>query len=130
MTAIFKDILHDQLGTWPLGYIPYGGADYGEIEAVVRAVGDGDDSTFHEYLASVEAYTMDGRIEDIQCPTLFTLAENDSLASGTQRFFDALCCPKTLIRFGSSEGAGEHCEMRNRSLVNRRVLDWMDEVLG
>jgi alpha-beta hydrolase superfamily lysophospholipase len=86
-------------------------------------------STLREYLASVERYTMDGRIEQIHCPTLFTLAENDALAAGTQRFFDALRCPKTLIRFSSNEGAGEHCEMRNRSLVNRRVLDWLDEVL-
>jgi pimeloyl-ACP methyl ester carboxylesterase len=87
-------------------------------------------STLREYLASVERYTMDGRIGEIRCPTLFTLAENDTLAAGTQSFFDALRCPKTLIRFTRNQGAGEHCEMRNRSLVNRRVLDWMDEVLG
>ncbi|WP_244851062.1 S9 family peptidase [Caballeronia sp. SL2Y3] len=86
-------------------------------------------ATLREYLASVENYTMDGRIEDIRCPTLFTLAENDTLAAGTQRFFDALRCPKTLVRFSSDQGAGEHCEMRNRSLVNRRVLDWLDGVL-
>ena len=85
--------------------------------------------TLRDYFASVERFTMDGRIDDIRCPTLFTLAENDMLAAGTQRFFDALRCPKTLIRFSSREGAGEHCEMRNRSLVNRRVLDWLDDVL-
>jgi hypothetical protein len=28
-----------------------------------------------------------------------------------------------------AEGAGEHCEMNSRSLVNRRVLDWLDETL-
>lgn len=87
-------------------------------------------ATLREYLASVEHYTMNGRIEDIRCPTLFTLAENDTLAAGTQQFFDALRCPKTLIRFSSGQGAGEHCEMRNRSLLNRRVLDWLDEVFG
>lgn len=87
-------------------------------------------ATLRDYLASVERYTMDGRIEDIHCPTLFTLAEDDTLASGTQDFFDALRCPKTLVRFTSGQGAGEHCEMRNRSLVNRRVLDWLDEIFG
>jgi alpha-beta hydrolase superfamily lysophospholipase len=86
-------------------------------------------ATLRDYLTSVEQYTMEGRIEDIHCPTLFTLAEHDTLAAGTQSFFDALRCPKTLIRFSSIQGAGEHCEMRNRSLVNRRVLDWIDEVL-
>jgi alpha-beta hydrolase superfamily lysophospholipase len=82
-----------------------------------------------DYLACVEHFTMAGRIENIQCPTLFTLAEHDPLASGTQAFFDALRCPKTLLRFGSAQGAGDHCEMRNRSLLNRSVLDWLDEVL-
>lgn len=86
-------------------------------------------SNLREYLTSVEQFTMSGRIESIRCPTLFTLAENDPLTSGTQSFVDALRCPKTLLHFTHSEGAGEHCEMSNRSLVNRKVLDWLDEVL-
>ena len=34
------------------------------------------------------------------------------------------------IEYGAAfdaEGAGAHCEMGNRSLLNRRVLDWLDE---
>jgi len=27
----------------------------------------------------------------------------------------------------AAEGAGGHCEMGNRSLLNGRVLDWLDE---
>jgi len=86
-------------------------------------------SNLRDYLASVERFTMAGRIENIQCPTLFTLAESDPLASGTQAFFDALQCPKTLLRFDEVHGAADHCEMGNRSLLNRKVLDWLDEVL-
>lgn len=86
-------------------------------------------NNLRDYLASVERFTMAGRIEAIRCPTLFTLAEEDSLASGTQAFFDALRCPKTLLRFTRAEGAGDHCEMGNRSLLNRRVIDWLDGVL-
>jgi pimeloyl-ACP methyl ester carboxylesterase len=82
-----------------------------------------------DYLARIEQFTMGDRIELIRCPTLFTLAEDDPLASGTREFFDALQCPKTLIPFRTSEGAGEHCEMRNRSILNDRVLDWLDDVL-
>jgi len=48
MGLIFKDDFHDEFGTWPIAYIPYGGADFGEIQAVARAVGDGDDSAFYE----------------------------------------------------------------------------------
>jgi alpha-beta hydrolase superfamily lysophospholipase len=79
------------------------------------------------YLASAELFTMKGRAELIQCPTLITMAENDPLSAGAPAFFEALRCPKTLMRFTAWEGAGAHCEMGNRSLLNRRVLDWLDE---
>jgi hypothetical protein len=48
MGRIFKDDFHDEFGTWPIAYIPYGGADFGEVLAVAQAVGDGDDSAFYE----------------------------------------------------------------------------------
>ena len=38
MGLIFKADLHDEFGTWPIAYIPYGGADFDEIQAVARAV--------------------------------------------------------------------------------------------
>ena len=79
------------------------------------------------YFASAELFTMSGHADRISCPTLITQAENDPLASGARNFFDALSCPKTFMRFTAAEGADGHCEMRNRSLLNRRVLDWLDE---
>jgi len=87
-------------------------------------------SNLRDFLRVAEPFTMDGRAEQITCPTLLTTAENDPLAAGAQAFFDALRCPKTLIHFTAAQGAGEHCEMRNRSLLNARVLDWLDEVLS
>ncbi len=44
---LFTKDLHDAFGTWPVSYIPYGGADFGEIRAVARSVGDGDDSAYY-----------------------------------------------------------------------------------
>jgi alpha-beta hydrolase superfamily lysophospholipase len=82
------------------------------------------------YLHALEPFTMEGRAELIRCPTLLTSAENDALGGTAQAFYDKLRCPKTLIRFTAAEGAGEHCEMHNRSLFNRRALDWLDETLG
>lgn len=82
-----------------------------------------------DYLRSAEQFTITGRTELIRCPTLMTQAENDPLATNTEEFFDTLRCPKALIRFTAAEGAGEHCEMRNRSLLNDRVLDWLDSVM-
>lgn len=82
------------------------------------------------FLASAELFTMRGHAERIQCPTLITQAENDGLAADAGFFFDTLRCPKTLMRFTAAEGADGHCEMKNRSLLNRRVLDWLDAQFG
>ncbi len=82
------------------------------------------------YLASAELFTMRGHAERIRCPTLITQAENDILATDAGLFFDTLACPKRMIRFTAAEGADGHCEMQNRSLANRRVLDWLDEQFG
>lgn len=84
-------------------------------------------SNLRDYLASAELFTMTGRAELIRCPTLITQAEGDILAAGASAFFEALRCPKTLLRFTAEEGADGHCEMQNRSLINRRALDWLDE---
>lgn len=79
------------------------------------------------YFSSAEHFTMDGHAELIACPSLLTMAENDSLSAFAPSFFEALRCPKTLLRFSAADGAGDHCEMQNRSLLNRTVLDWLDE---
>ncbi len=84
-------------------------------------------ANLRDYLRSAEQFTMDGRAELIRCPTLLTMAKNDSLGANTPSFLEALSCPKTLLRFSASEGAGDHCEMQNRSLLNRKALDWLDE---
>ena len=83
-----------------------------------------------DYLASVERYTLADSIRQIRCPTLVTLAADDPIAAGAEEFHEALACPKTLIRFSAQDGASTHCEMGNRSLLNRRVLDWLDETLN
>ncbi len=82
---------------------------------------------FRDFLAAAELFTLDGKAELIRCPTLITHAENDNLASDAEFLFNALRCPKTLLRFTAAEGAAGHCEMGNRSLLNRRALDWLDE---
>jgi pimeloyl-ACP methyl ester carboxylesterase len=82
------------------------------------------------YVADALAFTLEGRVGLIRCPTLLTTAENDPLSAGAPALHDELACPKTLLRFTAAEGAGDHCEMSNRSLLNRRVLDWLDATLG
>lgn len=80
------------------------------------------------FVASTQLYTMSGREKLIRCPTLVTMAENDPIAAAATTFYDALTCPKTLLTFSADRGVGDHCEMKNRSLLSRRVLDWLDGV--
>lgn len=80
------------------------------------------------FLQAIVPFTLDGRVDAIACPTLLTRAENDPLGGTAQRIFDALRCPKTLLEFTAAEGAGDHCELFNRTLLNARVFDWLDSV--
>lgn len=75
-------------------------------------------------------YTLRDRVHELRCPLLLTHAENDPLAAGAEEFAGAVAGPARVIRFTAAEGAGDHCEMHHRSLVNRRVLDWLDETFA
>ncbi len=44
----FTDPLHDEFSSWLLGLAPYGGADVGEVDALVPLVKDGDDGSFYD----------------------------------------------------------------------------------
>jgi alpha-beta hydrolase superfamily lysophospholipase len=87
-------------------------------------------STFGEYLKATVPFSLEGRFDAINCPTALTAAEEDPLARTADHIYEALRCPKTLLRFTAAEGAGDHCEMRNRTLLDQRVFDWLDDVLS
>ena len=86
--------------------------------------------TLGEYLKATVPFTLEGRLDAISCPTALTAAEEDPLARSVDQVYEALRCPKTLLRFTAAEGAGDHCEMRNRTLLDQRVFDWLDDILS
>jgi hypothetical protein len=86
--------------------------------------------TIQALIEDLQSYTLDGRIQNIACPTLLTKAENDALSGTAERVYEALTCRKTLLKFAAADGAGDHCELYNRPLLNARVLDWLDEVFA
>jgi hypothetical protein len=87
-------------------------------------------STLGEYPRATFPFSLEGRLDAISCPTALTAAEEDPLARSADRVYQALRCPKTLLRFTTAEGAGDHCEMRNRTLLDQRVCDWLDDTLS
>lgn len=82
------------------------------------------------YIRSAATFTLDGLADGIRCPLLGTTTEGDPLAAGARAFLDRLSCPTTLLEFTEDEGAGGHCELQNRWLLNSSALDWLDETLG
>jgi alpha-beta hydrolase superfamily lysophospholipase len=86
-------------------------------------------SSTAEFFKNMEAYTMEGIAEKIQCPMLITGAEGDLFMSGQAKLlYDALTCPKTFIEFTAEDAAETHCQCGALALGSQRILDWLDEV--
>jgi len=83
-----------------------------------------------EALRALADYSMEGRYEQVACPTLLTAAENDPLSALAADFAERLGDRGHLVHFTAAEGAGDHCEILNRPLANQRMLDWLDAALA
>ncbi|MEU6084672.1 alpha/beta hydrolase [Streptomyces sp. NPDC047108] len=82
-----------------------------------------------QYVVEMGRFRLSDVVDGIACPTLVVSAEGES-ASGPDRLYEALSCPKERARFTKAEGALGHCQGWNRSRFDQRVFDWLDEVLG
>jgi pimeloyl-ACP methyl ester carboxylesterase len=83
-----------------------------------------------EYIAIARHYSIAAVLPSITCPVLIAYEEADPLAATAFDVYDALPGPKTLVRFLTSEGAGDHCAMMARALFHQRAFDWLDDVLA
>ena len=82
------------------------------------------------FLAEMGKWKLDpDTVAQIRCPMLVTAAESDMASSNAKDLYDALPCPKQFVQFTNADGAGDHCEIYNRSLANRTILDWLDDTL-
>ncbi len=83
-----------------------------------------------ELIETTEPWSLQGVADKIRCPTLVCEAESDHFFAGQPgMLYDALTCPKTLMRFTAEEGAGEHCQLGALTLCNHRVFEWLDTTL-
>ncbi len=86
-------------------------------------------ATFGEWLRILATYSLDGRAEQIGCPTLVTEGEGD-FASQSRKLFEALTCEKEFHEFSAGEGAGGHCEGLGQLLWQDVVFTWLAEKIG
>ena len=83
-----------------------------------------------DLIEATESWSLEGVAHQITCPTLVCEAEGDHFFAGQpQRLYDALMCPKTLLRFTAEDGAEEHCHYGALLLFNHRVFSWLDATL-
>ena len=69
-------------------------------------------------------------VAQITCPVFVAAAESDTASDNAKDLYDLLPGPKQFVQFTDADGAGDHCEILNRSLANRTFLDWLDDTLG
>jgi hypothetical protein len=85
----------------------------------------------YDVFTEARRYNLEGVAGGITAPMLITDPDGEQFWPGqSQRLYDALPGPKQLVRFTVAEGADRHCEPMARSLLEQRLLDWLDETLA
>jgi len=78
----------------------------------------------------VQKYNLDDVAGQIRCPMLITDPETEQFFPGqAQKLYDALRCPKTLVKFTHDQGADQHCEVAAPGYRDYCIYNWLDETL-
>jgi dipeptidyl aminopeptidase/acylaminoacyl peptidase len=84
-----------------------------------------------ELIDEMRRYSLSEAAGLILQPTLILHGEKDHFIPREQvdRLYAALQAPKTLRVFTAEEGAEEHCQFGNITLLHQVVFDWLDDTL-
>ena len=86
--------------------------------------------SFYQMFRMVRQYNARDVISQIQCPMFIADPEDEQFWPGQSReVYEALVCPKTIVRFTAEEGANGHCEPKARALYDQRMFDWLASVM-
>lgn len=87
-------------------------------------------TSYYDAFKAPMAYNLTDVAGKIQCPMLITAPVNEAFWPGqSQRLYDLLSSPKTLIPFSATDGADLHCEPKAYGLRDLRVFNWLDKTL-
>ncbi len=88
-------------------------------------------ASFYDAYRAVRGYTLAGVAGRIRRPMLITDPEGEPFFQGqSQKVFDALSCPKKLVRFTHDQGADQHCEVAAPGLRDYTIYNWLAETLA
>ncbi|QUH23022.1 alpha/beta hydrolase [Methanobacterium alkalithermotolerans] len=80
-----------------------------------------------DFLVKYSECNMIDSADKIKSPALICDSENDlSMKGQAPMLYHQLKCPKTFLLFKTAEGAGDHCQVGNLPLSNKKILDWLD----
>lgn len=84
-----------------------------------------------ELVLMCQNYFLKDISNKIQCPTLVTYSEDDSMSSSNQAksLYNSLICPKELMLFTKEEGAGNHCQVGAKLISNERIFNWIEKMI-
>lgn len=82
---------------------------------------------FFEWISRAQQFNVRDVIERIKCPILITDPEDEQFWPGQSReVYEALTCPKSIVRFTAEEGANWHCQPMARALYDQRIFEWLN----
>ena len=88
-------------------------------------------SSYYEAFKATMAYDLTPVADRIECPMLITAPANEAFWPGqSQRLYDLLKGPKTLVPFTVADGADLHCEPKGLGLRELRIFNWLDKTLA
>jgi hypothetical protein len=100
-------------------------------EIAWRAKPYGNQPSDYATFRRVEEFRLSDEIKDIKAPIMITDPEGEQFWQGqSRRLFDAVTGTKVIVPFTKAEGADLHVEPMGRSLLEQRMYDWLDDVLG
>jgi len=86
--------------------------------------------SYFRWMSESRKYQVRDVIARIRSPVFIADPEDEQFWPGQPReVYEALTCPKTIVRFTAAEGANWHCEPLARSLYDQRMFDWLAAAL-
>jgi hypothetical protein len=87
-------------------------------------------TSYYEAFRAVQKYSLEEVAGQIRCPMLITDPEGEQFFPGqSQKLYDALRCPKTLVKFTHDQGADQHCEVAAPGYRDYCIYNWLNETL-
>ena len=86
--------------------------------------------TVRQWYQALMLFSLEGRADQITCPTLVTDGEGDFAGEQSVQLYEALTCPKQRRHFTDAEGAGGHCEGMGQQVWNQYTFDWIEDTLA